>query len=137
MPIKPENLDRYPADWGDKRVQVLSRAGYRCEWPGCNALHNARGVWREGLFLQIVHPSVPGSFDFDLADSLGDDERVIRIVLTVAHLDHVPEHCELENLRAWCQRHHLAYDLRHHIQTAYMTRKARACTFDLFGDLHP
>lgn len=134
MPIKPENLDRYPADWCDKRVQVLSRAGYRCEWPGCNALQHARGVWREGLFLQIVHPAAPEEFDVDLAESLGDDECVIRIVLTVAHLDHMPEHCDLDNLRAWCQRHHLAYDQQHHIETAYATRKARALTNDMFGD---
>lgn len=26
-----------------------------------------------------------------------------KIVLTVAHLDHAPENCEPENLKAWCQ----------------------------------
>jgi 5-methylcytosine-specific restriction endonuclease McrA len=33
-----------------------------------------------------------------------------KIVLTVAHLDHVPENCSDENLRAWCQRCHNQYD---------------------------
>jgi 5-methylcytosine-specific restriction endonuclease McrA len=33
-----------------------------------------------------------------------------RVVLTVAHLDHTPENCAPENLRAWCQRCHNAYD---------------------------
>ena len=32
------------------------------------------------------------------------------IVLTVAHLDHTPENCADENLRAWCQRCHNRYD---------------------------
>lgn len=55
----------------------------------------------------------------------------IVIVLTVAHLDHQPEHCTDDNLRAWCQRHHLAYDLVHHTTTAYMTRRARANNLEL------
>lgn len=32
------------------------------------------------------------------------------VVLTVAHLDHIPEHCDDENLAALCQRCHNAYD---------------------------
>jgi len=34
----------------------------------------------------------------------------VKIVLTVAHLDHQPENCADENLRAWCQRCHNRYD---------------------------
>ena len=33
-----------------------------------------------------------------------------KVVLTIAHLDHTPENCDDENLRAWCQRCHLTYD---------------------------
>lgn len=33
-----------------------------------------------------------------------------RVVLTVAHLNHTPEDCAPENLRAWCQRCHNRYD---------------------------
>lgn len=44
--------------------------------------------------------------------------RIIRIVLTIAHLDHQPENCADDNLRAWCQRCHLAYDAQHHAATA-------------------
>jgi hypothetical protein len=137
MPIKPENRHRYPPDWEDIRVRVLSRAGYRCEWPGCLARHHASGVWRMGVFRQVVHPSSLDEFDYDLADSIEDDEKVIRIVLTVAHLDHQPENCDLDNLRAWCQRHHLAYDQQQHVESAYMTRKARANTPDLFTEDKP
>jgi hypothetical protein len=62
-----------------------------------------------------------------------DDDRPLVIVLTVAHLNHEPEDCRPENLAAMCQRHHLAYDAHHHKQTAYRTRKAAACTGDLFA----
>jgi hypothetical protein len=32
------------------------------------------------------------------------------VVLTIAHLDHIPENCDFDNLRAWCQRCHNTYD---------------------------
>lgn len=31
-------------------------------------------------------------------------------MLTTAHLNHKPEDCRPENLKAWCQLHHNAYD---------------------------
>jgi 5-methylcytosine-specific restriction endonuclease McrA len=40
-----------------------------------------------------------------------------KIVLTIAHLDHVPEHCARENLRALCQKCHNGYDAKHRAQT--------------------
>jgi 5-methylcytosine-specific restriction endonuclease McrA len=36
-----------------------------------------------------------------------------KVVLTVAHLDHNPQNCADENLRALCQRCHLSYDREH------------------------
>jgi hypothetical protein len=35
-----------------------------------------------------------------------------RYHLTVAHLDHMPEHCDRTNLRAWCNPCHCRYDLK-------------------------
>lgn len=43
------------------------------------------------------------------------------VVLTVAHLDHTPEHCEDGNLAAMCQGCHLHYDREHHAQTRART----------------
>lgn len=113
MPIRPENRARYPRDWPLISVEVRERAGNRCEgspdFPDCRAENGQ------------PHPDT-GS----------------RVVLTVAHLDHVPENCggpgKRPNLRAWCQRCHLHYDKDHHAQTAYATRKAAARTHDLFAD---
>lgn len=39
------------------------------------------------------------------------------VVLTTAHLDHIPEHCEDSNLRALCQQCHNSYDRDHRNQT--------------------
>ena len=61
-----------------------------------------------------------------------DEDRPTIIVLTVAHLNHDPTDCDPENLRSWCQRHHLAYDAKHHAANAYQTRRARKAIGDLF-----
>jgi 5-methylcytosine-specific restriction endonuclease McrA len=103
MPIKKENLQRYPKNWKEIREAILGRADHCCEWPGC-------GV-RNG----DTNPRT---------DS--------RVVLTIAHLDHTPENCAWSNLMAMCQEHHLAYDQLHHQQTAYRTRRSGKAAADLF-----
>jgi len=37
-----------------------------------------------------------------------------KVVLTTAHLDHTPENCDDDNLKAMCQGCHLHYDRDHH-----------------------
>jgi len=132
MPIKPEDRDRYPANWEDIRTQVLMRAGHCCEWPGCGVRNHAAGYWDREKFVTIGFGIADPREVMQLA---AHGHRLIRIVLTVAHLDHTPENCDLSNLRAWCQRHHLRYDLDHHRTTAYMTRHERARTLDLFNEI--
>lgn len=109
MPILPENRARYPTNWSTEiRPAIIERAGDRCEgspdFPDCRAENGQ------------PHPDT-GS----------------RVVLTIGHLDHVPENCEPGNLRAWCQRCHLHYDRHHHAATR---RRGRAVG-DLFEDHTP
>lgn len=80
-PIRPENKARYPKNWKGIRMEILARAQNRCEWDGC------------GVDNYSIHP-----------------ETGSKVILTIAHLDHTPENCEPENLRAWCQLHHNRYD---------------------------
>lgn len=112
MPIKPENRARYPKDWQQIRFAVLTRAEHKCEgspdYPHCRV--------RNGE----PHP-----------------ETGSRVVLTIAHLDHIPEHCEMDNLRAWCQRCHLHYDRHHHAANSYETRRKGKADGDLFNDDGP
>lgn len=106
MPIKPENRARYPKDWKSIVAKVRERSGDKCEkspaFPDCEAVNGQ------------PHP-VTGS----------------RVVLTTAHLDHVPENCDLENLRHWCQRCHLVYDAKHHSETRAASKRAAAQTQEL------
>lgn len=98
MPIRPENRARYPKDWKRISLEVRESAGWRCEgspaWPDCRA-ENGK-----------PHPATGST-----------------VVLTVAHLDHQPENCERENLKAWCQRCHLTYDMG--MRRAGIARRAR------------
>jgi len=125
MPIRPENRARYPDDWKQISQRVRNDAGNRCEW--CNAPNNEtiqRGTDRA----RASDQSVPAYRTMDLtayeasicADTgtyiagtcayTFDTQREVKVILTVAHLDHQPENCARENLRALCQRCHNRYD---------------------------
>lgn len=77
MPIRPENRDRYPKDWKRIRARILERAHNRCEFCGVEN-HTMR-----------LNPKTG---------------KEAKIILTIAHLNHEPEDCRPENLRALCQR---------------------------------
>lgn len=138
MPIKPENRERYPADWKQVRARILARAGNCCEW--CHVPNKAR-IARgqgddDGLYMMDTadvycadtghHYGQRRMSDFDLG-------RMTNIVLTIAHLDHTPENCADDNLRALCQRCHLKHDREHHAASAQATRHARKALGDLFA----
>lgn len=53
---------------------------------------------------------------------LQDEEDVITIVLTVAHLDHDINNNSFFNLEAMCQKCHLGYDAKHHAETRRKNR---------------
>jgi len=54
------------------------------------------------------------------------------VILTVAHLDHIPEHCDDANLRAMCQRCHNAYDAAMRRRGMRERERRRAAISDLF-----
>ena len=44
-------------------------------------------------------------------------ENGSKVVLTIAHLDHIPENCNPDTLRALCQKCHNQYDAKHRAET--------------------
>lgn len=146
MPIKPENRGRYPADWACHSREAKERAGWKCQHDGCVARQYSVGRWLPDAangFRWSAHDDTAQSYGearqmaaeysfYLFGDGPADSWPVIVIVLTVAHLNHKPEDCRPENLAAMCQRHHLAYDAKHHAETAAATRRARANTLELF-----
>lgn len=165
MPISPQNQKRYPPEWPHIRLQMLERAKWKCEHPGCGAAHHAVGHWHRESDDRLTWSPLTGIFgpfnrsgwNVERAAGAGlswpnsdvpltwkqarsiaadhqdpDGPQLIVIVLTVAHLNHQPEDCRPENLAAWCQRHHLAYDLEHHQRNAYATRRKGKAIRELF-----
>lgn len=112
MPIRPEERARYPKDWPAISLGVREAAGWRCE--GSPAFPDCKAVQGE------PHP-LTGS----------------KVVLTTAHLDHTPENCARENLKAMCQRCHLTYDAKHHARNAAATRRKAMNTVDMFAGEAP
>jgi len=91
MPIRPENIARYPKNWKEIREKILTRAGQVrdesgkviqeacCEWCGSE---------NHGYHYQTC----------------------AKVVLTIAHMDHTPENCDDDNLKCLCARCHNGYD---------------------------
>lgn len=137
MPIKPENRSRYPKDWAAIRASILERAGNRCE--RCKAPNHTRIARGTGDDAGTYMTDSADVFDDSTGEHLGQCHmssyqvlRMTDVVLTIAHLDHTPENCDPSNLRAWCQKCHLAYDHEHHQRNAQATRRARLAVGDLF-----
>jgi len=138
MPIKPENKARYPADWKQIRASILDRASHRCEQ--CKAPNRkivARGEGKDAGSYQNeeadVYSAEDGAYLGRCRMSEYEVGRMTEIVLTIAHLDHTPENCDPMNLRALCQRCHLAYDAEHHKASAKATRRAKLNNGELFA----
>lgn len=121
MPIRPENRGRYPADWPAISLAVRQDAGQRCECTGeCGSEKHQQ--WAR---LAAWDPAIPDA----RCPALNGQPSPLTgslVVLTVAHLDHTPEHCGRANLRAMCQSCHLNYDRGHHAATRARTRAAAA-----------
>jgi 5-methylcytosine-specific restriction endonuclease McrA len=138
MPIKPENRSRYPANWKEIRAVILTRAGNCCEQ--CKVPNGTRVARGAGRFVDTFMTDDAEVYCADTGESLGrvrmsdyEVKNMVDIVLTIAHLDHTPENCDPDNLRALCQRCHLRYDAAHHAETARNTRRERLAVADLFA----
>lgn len=146
MPIRASEKARYPADWKAISASVRADAGNQCE--KCKA-PNGETVLRAqsedyhfASVYAVIPAGSPGAHIYSAEDGECLDVRPVceitgwkpvRIVLTVAHLDHQPENCARDNLRAWCQRCHLAYDAKHHASNSAATRRAKRAAGDLFA----
>lgn len=124
MPISPEKMKLYPGgsirspEWLAIRARILQRARGRCE--KCRVRNYALGGRRaDGTFLKahakgekllrLEYPQ-PGE-TWWCGPRKGVLLRIIRIVLTIAHLDFDETNNADENLKALCQRCHNLHDL--------------------------
>lgn len=113
----PCDYSKYPSDWKTKiRPDILERANHCCEfckvpnykmilrgeWNGVDCYQDENGFIYDasnskqigGDYLGEVHPTNP----------------LIKVVLTIAHLDHDTDNNEYSNLAALCQKCHNNHD---------------------------
>lgn len=99
-PIRPEERARYPSNWKEISWRIRNERAKN----RCEVCGAENGE---------PHPVTTAM-----------------VVLTVAHLDHAPENCADENLKAMCQKCHNGYDAEHRAQT----RRARNASGGLFNE---
>jgi hypothetical protein len=124
LPIKPELRKFYGRQWADEiRPAILRRAGNRCEqcrvWNNVEVFRGEEGMWR------VSGPHAPWHLnDGRLTMDKPMDEHRVRIVLTIAHLNHISGDDRPENLKALCQWCHLDFDKAHHAESRAIRKDA-------------
>lgn len=100
----------YPKQWRAISKHIRERAGGRCECIGECGLHGGRLKPRR------------------CEERKGQPARWARgkVVLTVAHLNHMKNDCRDENLKAMCARCHLRIDVVQHISNRRRTQEERS-----------
>lgn len=144
MPFRPEREKLYPggslksAEWQAIRRRIGSRSGWLCE--ECKAPHMtmiSRGSYngRDAYMVLDTREVFCAETGLKMAlmrcTSDFRSSKVLKIILTVAHLNHDEADCADGNLKHLCQRHHLRLDAKHHAKNAARTRRAKGGQMDL------
>jgi hypothetical protein len=129
----PCDYSLYPQNWDTEiRPAILERDGHRCkicrvknyeyilrgEWHNLEAYQDAAGN---------IHSTANGEKIGDQQSEIDNlkTEKAIKVVLTIAHLDHNTENNNYDNLAALCQLHHLRHDKGHHMENSRATREKK------------
>lgn len=115
----PIDYSKYPKNWKSEiRPAILERDGNCCKFCGVEnysyIFRNDIGGW---FYCEDWLNMKKRGGGFYITNG---DGRV-KIVLTIAHLDHNIENNNYDNLAALCQKCHLKYDKKHHIKNAKET----------------
>lgn len=131
---------KYPPNWKTEIVpRILKRANNKCEKCG---LINKQDVWRGKIYCRIQNEKGIDKYgyktfwfasksDFIRSKKYLSEIRKVRVVLTIAHLDHDETNWEVKDnrLMAMCQMCHLTYDVKEKYRR--MLEKSRQKKLDL------
>jgi hypothetical protein len=111
----PCNYKEYPKNWKWISSQIIKDAGDRCEL--CYAQNGAEIV-------RIKSNKYPWNFAHEVEPSIRNEFgiKVIKVVLTVHHIDSDKKNNSKQNLIALCQRCHLRLDLQKHMKNRMVTQ---------------
>lgn len=145
MPIRADLKHFYGKEWRTvTRPRILARAADKCEdcgkpnrrvveqsaqpgpaliWRRLNKRTFGQGSgWRDNHGKKLKGPVWP------------NNKKLVRVVLTVAHVNHVSGDDRDENLKALCQWCHLNHDREHHRATRQARKdQARPILAELAG----
>ena len=114
----PIDYSRYPKDWKTEIVpRILNRANHQCELCGVENKSELtsiplkisdKGKYKIKRFWLSCENDIKRMVPY----ALGGEVKKIKVVLTIAHLDHDETNHDVEDdrLKAMCQYCHLNYD---------------------------
>ena len=124
--MMPIDYKKYPKDWKTKiRPDILKRAEDCCEFCG---VHNYETGFREEDGNFRIESTIN---NWELAENY-DYKKLIKIILTIAHLDHNINNNKYDNLKALCQRCHLKYDSKFHSHNRKQNRNNKKQQLEIF-----
>ncbi len=113
------DYSKYPRDWKAISLRIRERDGWKCKWCGlANGAVGCRGA--DGRFYEATGDG----WDENVLEAIVDS-KLIKIVLTVAHIDHTTTNNSDDNLAALCQRCHQRHDIEQHVRNAAETRRRK------------
>ena len=104
----PIDYKKYPDNWKLLRHKVLERAGNHCEL--CfvkNGIYGYRNIHGRFVYLSNLKKTAESIV---IKDELYHVKKVLRIILTIHHIDYDINNNEMDNLIALCQRCHNKLD---------------------------
>jgi 5-methylcytosine-specific restriction endonuclease McrA len=133
----PIDYKKYSPSWKTKiRPDILERDNHCCK--ECGVKNYSVGYWGiDGRFYDagtIFNALEETGYDY-FAHELSNVncmQKPIKIVLTIAHLDHDVTNNNYANLAALCQRHHLAYDKEYHMKNSRETNRVKKGLQNMF-----
>jgi hypothetical protein len=138
----PIDYKKYPSNWKNEIVPIVKARDNNC-CAFCGIKNYSVGYRNNLKFFPIrgdEHLNKAGNGELSYKEAreivnhynkLGTDDKLIVIVLTVAHLDHDITNNDLTNLKALCQKCHLDYDKEHHKKNSRQTLKNKKGLLEL------
>ena len=137
----PCNYKNYHPEWKSRiRPDILERDKHCCKFckvPNyaivCRGKWNGKIVWQndDGCIFDATDGSFLGeAYVGEVFDN--EKQKVTKVILTIAHLDHDKTNNDYENLAALCQKCHLGIDLKHHMKNARDSRNKKKKLQSLF-----
>ena len=140
------NAANYPPDWKAISRRIRARDGNECACVGqCGDPHETARCEAPNGVLILRHRERPALWRRRPETCSGEGPagfatRAVRVVLTVAHLDHDTQNNDDSNLLSLCQRCHLRLDREQHadntrrtVATKLRARRSRHAVGDLFS----